>query len=156
MKNFTKFAILPALALALSSGDVSAGATASAAGCHVINGTDVLFAVNGIINESINPLSVQCEIPIDHQLGATVTFRVRMFDNSTVDGANTLCLGYVNDQDGNEVGVTPLMTSGTGTFSGTVTRTATVTVSPQSNSHTYSVGCLIAGGYSGLSTVRVF
>ncbi|WP_437294519.1 hypothetical protein [Sorangium sp. So ce426] len=157
MKKLATFAILPALGLVLSPGDVSAGATMNGAACHLVNGIDVLRASNAILNQSSNPITIHCAIPIDHQLGGTVTFRVRMSDGNDLDGMNTTCVGLAHDQDGNDLGSTSAMVSGTGTFTGTVTRTATLTVSPQSASHMYSVSCAIpGGGSSGLFTARVF
>ncbi|WP_437895543.1 hypothetical protein [Sorangium sp. So ce124] len=157
MKKLATLTILPALGLLLSSGDVSAGATMNAAACHLVNGVDVSRATNAIMNLSSNSMTVHCAIPVDHQLGGTVTFRVRMFDNNDTNGANTICIGYAHDQDGNGLGETPIIESGTGTFTGSVAKTATITVSPQSASHIYGVSCLIpGGGSSGLQTVRVY
>lgn len=159
MKKLAKFAVLPALGLLSSPGDVSAGATTSAGACFVSSETTVFRATNGLTNLLSGAQAVTCPIPVDHQLGGTVTFRIRMFDlnSDSADDANVMCIGSVLDQDGNGVGDTPIITSGTGTFTGYVTKTASITVSPQSPSHTYAVTCLIpGGGSSGINTVRVF
>ncbi|KYG06310.1 hypothetical protein BE21_35565 [Sorangium cellulosum] len=159
MKKLATFAVLPALGLLLSPGDVSAGATASAGACFASSETTVFRATNGLTNLLSGAQGVTCQIPVDHQLGGTVTFRIRMVDlnSDSADDANVLCIGTVRDQDGNGLGDTPIMASGTGTFTGFVTKTASVTVSPQSASHTYAVTCLLpGGGSSGISTVRVF
>lgn len=161
MKKLAILVVLPALGLVLSSGDVSAGATANAANCYPVlgptTGMTVARGPNAILNTGFEPVTVYCPIPIDHRLGETVTFRVRMFDQNTVDGENITCNGYVYDQNGAQIGASPTMVSGTGNFSGTGVRTATLSVSPQRASYMYSVACTIPrGGLSGINTVRVF
>ncbi|WP_437572659.1 hypothetical protein [Sorangium sp. So ce542] len=159
MKKLAKFAVLPALGLLSSPGDVSAGATTSAGACFASSETTVFRAANGLTNLLSGAQAVTCPIPVDHQLGETVTFRIRMVDlnSGSADDANVMCIGSVFNQDGNGVGDTPIITSGTGTFTGFVTKTTSITVSPQSSSHTYAVTCLLpGGGSSGISTVRVF
>jgi len=161
LKKFAKLAVLPVLGLALSSSeDASAALTANAASCYTFQHIDLQRGV-GIANTQNSDVMLFCPLHLDHALSTTVTYRVRMSDNNPNNGENITCNGAAYNQDGSQVGSTSAnMVSGTGTFTGSVTRTASVTLPSQSSSYMYLIYCemppTFGPGMSTLGTVRVF
>lgn len=152
MKKLAYALLLSASGLVAASSDVWAGATANGNQCVPLTGTSgVSFGSNGIQNNNSTTISVSCPVEIDHLLGATVTFRVSGFDNSSTQ--NFSCTGIANNQDASTVGTSAPMTAlGTGAK---VLTSSPTTVSPQSASNIYFVNCTMPGGGSVINTVRV-
>jgi hypothetical protein len=177
-----KFAILGTLAgawISLSAGDAGAGITMSAAHCepvgpNALSGGPDYAAFGRDPNVFMNPqpenVRLICPLPIDHQLGNTVNFRVRMSDQNSDVGKNITCTGYAFNQDGGGgFPASTTMNSGSAnpgggainqTYTGTVVKTATLSVATQASNHFYSVVCTLpqtmGPAISSLVSVRVF
>lgn len=147
-------AALVALGLGLTTSDVQAGATAPGLLCEVASGS-AFWGTTGVASSTSATLS--CAIPMDHQLGTTVTFRSIMQDQST--SGSVVCTGYVHNQDGTQLAASGNMSTSSCTSACLLSREATVTVSPQSSTYVYSVRCTLPSTsniYSSVESVRAY
>jgi hypothetical protein len=164
MKTFGKFATIAffaAAGLGLTSSDVHAGATVPGNICERVSGDPVQWANTGIAANGISTLA--CAIPIDHQLGTTVTFRVGYTESSSVDSDVIRCNGYVYNENGTQLGsITPEINSSNCTGQGPgckKTAQKSTTVNPQSATNVYTMRCStpISGlPYTAIESVRAF
>jgi hypothetical protein len=158
---FSVITILAAIGLGLTSSDVHAGATVPGNVCERVSGADTPWATTAI---QVNGISVvTCPIPIDHQLGTTVTFRMGVTESSLVPSDRIVCNGYVYNENGSQLGmVTPNITSAACDAQPggcKITAQQSTTVSPQSATNVYVMKCQTPTGtlpYSAIETVRVF
>jgi hypothetical protein len=164
MKTFARIltiSILSAVGLGLTSSDLHAGATVPGNVCEWVSGAATPWATTAI---QVNGVSVvTCPIPIDHQLGTTVTFRMGVTESSSVPTDRIVCNGYVYSENGSQLGmVTPNITSAACDAQGggcKITAQQSTTVNPQSATNVYVMKCQTPLGtlpYSALETVRVF
>src|SRR5262245_21395653 len=155
-----QLSFLPLFALALLSGDVFASAaTVSGTLCKPLSGTTFAYDNTGIRNTAIpssNTITVSCPIPMDGTaLGSTVSFRMRVLDNSTSTGFS--CIPYVYNQSGSLVSAGATKTTGT-LQTGTVTLGGsdwTATVSGNVATNIYTIQCTMPGNNSIIHTQRV-
>lgn len=161
MKKLARFATIPiliAVGLGLTPSDVRAGATVPGGICEYVSGDIPQYASPGI-NVS-GATVVACAIPVDHQLGTTVTFRVGMTDGISDDVIT--CNGYVYSENGTQLNsVSPNITSSDcdgATAACKDTDQDTVTIASQSATHVYVVRCQTPKsanqGYSAIESVR--
>ena len=158
MRTLAQLAPIAVLA-ALTSSDAFAGATAPGAICEYVSGDSIQYATTAI--EVSGASVVTCAVPVDHQLGTTVTFRVAMTDSMLSDVIT--CNGYAYSQDGTQLNsVSPNITSSAcnGQPIGCKDiEEKTITVSPQSATNVYVVRCqtpVAAGTYSSIESVRAY
>jgi hypothetical protein len=148
------------LGLALLSGDVFASAaTVSGTHCKPLAGTTYAYDNTGIRNTGTpgsNTIVVSCPIPMDSAaLGPTVSFRMRVLDNSTSTGFS--CVPYVYSQSGSLLSSGATKTTGT-SQTGAVTLGGsdwTATVSGNVNTNVYFIQCTMPGNSSIIYTQRV-
>jgi len=163
MKHLMSLAtLLSAGAVALTPGEAAGGSTSLGSLCQPYNymtgPIPIYFATQSMIyhgsyDHDAPVLAVGCPLPIETMLGTTVTFRARVFDNSTAQRAQ--CYGAAYDQNGTALVTSAAMnTSIAGT--GVSTLTTTVTVSPQASSYTYGIHCTIPGNQSAIYSTRVY
>jgi hypothetical protein len=162
MKNLAQLVLLPLLGIALLPGDVfGSPATASGTHCKLVYGSPnstYAYQRDGIHNTgpSASPITVACTIPMDStKLGSTVSFRMKVKDNSTSAGFS--CVPYVYDQNGNLIGSGATMTTsasqtGNVTLGGT---NWTVSVPGNVNSNVYVIQCSMPGNTSIIYNQRV-
>jgi hypothetical protein len=160
VKQLLQLSSLPLLGLALLSGDVHASAaTVSGTHCKPLTGATHAYDNTGIRNTGTpgsNTIVVSCPIPMDPtSLGSPVSFRMRVFDNSSSTGFS--CVPYVYNQSGAVVASGATKTTGT-TQTGNITLggsdwTATVTGNVATN--VYVIQCTMPGNSSIIYTARV-
>jgi hypothetical protein len=162
VKALVQTSLLSALGFALLSGDAQAGAvTASALLCRPLtNVSGFVYGTNGIANASSTAQVVTCIIPMDNQvLGSTVTFQLRVYDNSTTEGFS--CTPSIVTEVGNGAGgtgATPRTT--TNAFTGSASLGAsgaawTATVSGSNvNTNVYAIQCSMPGNFSVIYSAR--
>ncbi len=103
-------------------------------------------------NNSILPLA--CPVDMDHTpSGSTVTFRLKLFDNSTTKGFS--CTATVYDSNGSAIATSSAMTTPT-TSTGTYTLYKTINVAPQSSFNTYAINCQVPGNQSAVLNVSAY
>jgi hypothetical protein len=164
MKTLARLAVVTsfcAMGFGLTSGDVHAGATVPGNICEHVSGAATPWATTAI---QVNGIStVTCPIPIDHQLGTTVTFRMGVTESSSVPTDRIVCNGYVYNENGSQLGmVTPNITSAACDNQGggcKITAQQSTTVNPQSATNVYVMKCNTPNSglpYSAIETVRVF
>ncbi len=164
MKTFARFATfttLAAVGLGLTSADVHAGATVPGNICEWVSGAPAPWASTAI---QVNGIStVTCPIPIDHQLGSTVTFRMGVTESSIVPTDRIVCNGYVYNENGSQLGsITPNITSAACDNQQPgckITAQQSTTVSTQSATNVYVMKCTTPNSglpYTAIETVRVF
>jgi hypothetical protein len=152
---------LSAVALGLTSSDLHAGATVPGNVCERVSGALTPWASTAI---QVNGISVvTCPIPIDHQLGTNVTFRMGVTESSVVPTDRIVCNGYVYNENGSQLGsVTPNITSAACDAQGggcKITAQQSTTINPQSPTNVYVMKCQTPTStlpYTALETVRVF
>lgn len=167
MKKRTYLSFLPALGFALISGvsllSDDAGAsplTASGNHCKILFSGSYAYGnpstVIGIANTGSSNGTVSCLIPMDATaLGSTVTFKLRVLDNSTTLGFT--CTPYVVNQDGTIIasGATRSTTAAaTGTLTIGAATPWTASVSGNVNTNLYAIQCAIPGSTSRIYTAR--
>jgi hypothetical protein len=154
--------LLSALGLALLSGDVQAGAvTASGLLCRPLtNVNQFVYGTNGIANVGSTVEQVTCIIPMDNQvLGTTVTFQMRVFDNSSTHGFS--CTPSIVTEVGNNAPGTPATPRTTAaSLTGAVTLggsggawSATLSGS-NVNTNVYAISCSMPGNFSVIYSAR--
>jgi hypothetical protein len=160
VKNLIRASYLLVLALGCLSGDVFASAaTVSGTHCKPLSGSTYAFDNTGIRNTGTpgsSTIVVACPIPMDPTaLGSTVSFRMRVFDNSFSTGFS--CVPYVYSQSGSLVSSGTTKTTGT-SQTGAVTLGGsdwTVTVAGNVSTNTYVIQCTMPGNSSIVYTQRV-
>jgi hypothetical protein len=160
VKKLKQLSLLPLLGVAAVSGDVFASAaTASGTHCKPLTGTTYAYDNTGIRNTGTpgsSTIVVSCPIPMDTTaLGSTVSFRMRVFDNSFSTGFS--CVPYVYSQSGSLIGSGATKTTGT-SQTGAVTLGGsdwTATVSGNVNTNVYMIQCTMPGNSSIIYTQRV-
>jgi hypothetical protein len=160
MNKLKQLSLLPLLGLGLLSGDVFASAsTASGTHCKPLSGTNYAFDNTGIRNTGTpgnNTIVVACPIPVDTTaLGSTVSFRMRVFDNSTSTGFS--CTPYVYNQSGSAVASGATKTTGT-SQTGSLTLGGadwTASVPGNVNTNVYVIQCTMPGNSSIIYNQRV-
>ncbi len=159
MKDLMKFSFLPLLGLALLSGDVLASAsTVSGTLCKPLAGTTFAYDNTGIRNtgSGASTIVVSCPITMDSTaLGSTVSFRMRVLDNTGSAGFS--CVPYVYSQSGSLLasGATKTTTNGQ---VGAVTLGGsdwTTGVAGNVNTNIYTIQCTMPGNNSIIYTQRV-
>ncbi len=161
LARFKTITILAAVGLGFASSDVHAGATVPGNVCEWVSGAPAPWATTAI---QVNGISVvTCPIPIDHQLGTTVTFRMGVTESSLVPTDRIVCNGYVYSENGAQLGmVTPNITSAACDAQGggcKITAQQSTTVNPQSATNVYVMKCQTPSStlpYTAIETVRVF
>lgn len=154
MERLAKLSFVPALLFVALSGDAFASpTTASANHCRPVTSGTYTYGTVGIANLGTNNMTVACPIPMDATaLGSTVSFRMRVTDNSTVGGFS--CTPYVFTQDGSQLAAGAAKTT-TGPQTGGVTFSSwTVSVPGNVNTNMYSIRCSIPGNFSVINTAR--
>jgi hypothetical protein len=151
---------LPLLALALLPGDVLASAaTVSGTHCKPLSGSTYAYDNTGIRNTGTpgsSTIVVSCPIPMDPTaLGSTVSFRMRVLDNSTSTGFS--CVPYVYSQSGSLVASGATKTTGTSQTGGVTLGGSdwTATVSGNVATNVYMIQCTMPGNSSIIYTQRV-
>jgi len=157
--QFATITSLAAVGLGLTSSDARAGASAGGAICEYVTGDSIGYATSAI---QINGVStIVCAVPVDHQLGTTVKFRVN-FTDSLPNNVLT-CNGYAYSQDGVQLAVTPDITSSDCNSDPNPgckdMDEDQLTVNPQSATNVYVFRCttpVTGGNYSAIESVRVY
>lgn len=162
MKKLEQLLLMPLLGIALMPGDVFASAaTASGTHCKLVYGSPnstYAYQRDGIHNTGAgaSPITVACTIPMDGTtLGSTVSFRMKVKDNTTSAGFS--CVPYVYDQNGTLIGSgATLTTSASQTGNVTLGGTGwTVSVPGNVNSNIYVIQCSMPGNASIIYNQRV-
>jgi hypothetical protein len=170
VKKLAHSLLLPTLGFAVVSGfsllsdDASANPlTASGAHCKPLASgtysyTDPAASGNtiGITKTGSSSGTVSCLIPMDATaLGSTVTFKLRVLDNSTTQGFT--CTPYVVNQNGVIIASGATRTT-TAAATGTLTIGAavawTASVPGNVNTNLYAIQCAIPGNNSRIYTAR--
>jgi hypothetical protein len=161
VKTLVQASLLSALGLVLLSGDVQAGAvTASALLCRPLtNPTNFAYGTQGFANVGSNIEQITCIIPMDNQvLGSSVSFQLRVFDNSSTQGFS--CSPSIVNEVGNGTGGTGAGSRTTGdAFTGSSTLGSagawTATVSGSNvNTNVYAITCGMPGNFSVIYSAR--
>jgi hypothetical protein len=101
------------------------------------------YSFNGIMNVGPGPSQpVTCPTPIDHSIGATATWLIRVEDQNGSAGFS--CTGFVLNADGNVIAQTPSCGT-TAAFTGSTTFTCSATVA-YSTTFSHLIQCSIPSG----------
>lgn len=158
VKTLLRVSIAPAVGFLLLAADGQA-VTASAAFCRPLS-SPTLFAYSamGFANVATGPASslpAMCIIPVDTALSSSVSFAMRVHDNSNTHGFS--CTPGIYDELGNGVlaGTPPAQTTGNA-FVGASTLSWTVTVAGTNvDTNLYSIQCnSVPGNFSVIYSAR--
>lgn len=162
MKQLEQVALLPLLGIALVTSDVFASAaTVSGTHCRLVYGSPnstYAYMRDGIRNTgaATSPITVACTIPMDKfALGSTVSFRMRVKDNTASAGFS--CVPYVYNQSGSVIASGATKTT-TNAQTGNLTLGGsdwTVAVSGNVNTNVYVIQCSMPGNTSIIYDQRV-
>lgn len=162
MRKLAQFATITTLIAlgGLTSSDARAGATAAGAICEYVSGDGIQYGSTAVQVSGVS--TVACAIPMDHQLGTTVHFRVVMDDN--ISNGIVKCNGYAYSENGSQLNtVSPDITSSDCDNVSPPCQDIdedTITVNPQAATNVYVVRCettaTTTSFYSAIESVRAY